>query len=84
MFEWLWPDWHQDKSGAARRVEIPKAGGWIYQFRSGDAVYSHVFVPDMATWANAIAASLTPNKPVSVALDIARATHSPQLVPNKE
>lgn len=83
MLDWFWPDWHQDRSGVARRVEIPEAGGWMYQFRSGDAAYNHVFVPNMTTWANAIAAALDQNRPVSVALDIAHVTKTEQDVPMK-
>lgn len=83
MFDWLWPDWHSDRSGSARRVEIPEAGGWMYQFRGGDAIYSHVFVPDMAKWTIAIATAVNSDKPIAVILDFAHVTKTHQRVPTK-
>lgn len=84
MSDWKFCDWETDTSGAFRRVRVSDAGGWVYAFRGSEGASNHVFVPDMETWVNAIAASLTPNAPVSVALDFADTTHSTQPVPDKE
>lgn len=54
-------------SGSVGHVEMPEAGGWMYMFRSGDTSYSHVFVPNMSVWADAIAAAMSPkSEPVAL------------------
>jgi hypothetical protein len=82
--EWVFPPWWKDKSSLVGKVNIPEAGGWMYQFRDSAGLFSHVFVPDLSSWANAIAYAISPpkNVPVAVVSDFASATHRKQSVPD--
>lgn len=64
---WRWPPWLQDVTNVMSRVAVPEAGGWMYQFRHNE-VYTHVFAPDMAVWAEAIAEAIARPKNTAVAL----------------
>lgn len=83
---WLWPDWHPDRSGIAKKVEIPEAGGWMYQFRAGDGVWTNVFVPNLAAWADAIAAVVAKGgkAAVSLDLDLDHVSHTKQARPGSK
>lgn len=79
---WRLPVWDSDHNGQAARTEIPAAGGWIYRYRDGNGMFSHVFVPSLQVWVDAIAQAMS-GKPrvVAVASNFAAATHKKQPVP---
>lgn len=79
---WRLPFWDGDRLGQVVRTEVPEAGGWIYRYRDGNGMFSHMFVPNLQTWIGAIAQAVSP-KPriVAVASDFAAATHKKQPVP---
>ena len=80
---WRWGGWTKDLTGKAARIEWPEGGGWIYEIQDQNAQFSHVFVPNMAVWADAIARAIAAPKdgPAGIVLDVAHGTKKPQPVP---
>lgn len=80
---WRWPGWTPDITTLVSKTEVPEAGGWIYRFRT-DSNFTHVFVPDLALWAETIAESIArpKNTPVSVFSNLTAARDIKQPVPN--
>lgn len=79
---WRFPTPDPDVLNVASRVELPEAGGWIYQLRNG-SMYSTVFVPNMQLWADTIADSIAApkNLPVAIFSNLAAARDLPQPIP---
>jgi hypothetical protein len=69
------------------QVDIPQAGGWIYQFKTASfTTQSFVFVPNMGLWAAAIAdaivAATGAKQATQIGLDLSHPSDVTQHPPN--
>lgn len=79
---WRLPDWLRDDTGVVRKVYLPESGGWLYQYRDPNGMFSHVFVPDVNAWASAIGFAVAHAKdPVRVMPLLDAVTHVKQAIP---